>query len=145
MMRNQMFLIPRYRFKCSKHLVLLWAIFFACSLSPGRLYAKPPGVIGTVTSTQQQAIAYIDKISELKASNHWPNIKPDLFLKNLKNNIFMYSSVQLSDNNIYSISFTKTCWFFCNFKCIIKSLKKIKAGIKHSEWKRIANSTLRNK
>jgi len=83
-----MFLIPRYRFKCSKHLVLLWAIFFACSLSPGRLYAKPPGVIGTVTSTQQQAIAYIDKISELKASNHWPNIKPDLFLKNLKNNIY---------------------------------------------------------
>jgi len=88
MMRNQKFLIPRYRLKYSVRLLLLLFIFFACSLSAGRLYAKPPGVIGTVTSTQQQAIAYIDKISELKASTHWPNIKPDLFLKNLKNNIY---------------------------------------------------------
>ena len=40
-----------------------------------------------VTSTQQQAIQYIEKIRELKASTHWPNIKPALFLKNIKNNI----------------------------------------------------------
>lgn len=42
---------------------------------------------GKVTSTQQQAIEYVGKIAELKSSAHWPNIKPDLFLKNLKNNI----------------------------------------------------------
>ena len=42
---------------------------------------------GKVTSTQQQAIEYLQKINELKSSAHWPNIKPDLFLKNLKNNI----------------------------------------------------------
>jgi hypothetical protein len=37
------------------------------------------------TSAQQQAIAYIDSITVLKASDHWPKIKPALFLQNLKN------------------------------------------------------------
>ena len=46
-----------------------------------------PGLPGKVTSTQQQAIDYVAKINELKSSAHWPNIKPDLFFKNLKNNI----------------------------------------------------------
>ena len=46
-----------------------------------------PIVPQKVTSTKQQAIAYIDKVNELKSSAHWPNIKPDLFFKNLKNNI----------------------------------------------------------
>ena len=40
-----------------------------------------------VTSTQQQAIAYLDKINELGHSAHWPNIKPSLFLRNVKSNI----------------------------------------------------------
>lgn len=39
------------------------------------------------TSTQLQAIEYIDKIEELNPSSHWPNIKPRLFLQNLKSNI----------------------------------------------------------
>ena len=38
-----------------------------------------------VTTRQQQAIAYIDKFTELKSSPSWPNIKPQSFLKNLKN------------------------------------------------------------
>ena len=40
-----------------------------------------------VTSTQQQAIAFIDTIMELPPSKFWPNIKPSLFLQNLKTNI----------------------------------------------------------
>ncbi len=40
-----------------------------------------------VTSTQQQAIEFIDKINELGPSKSWPNIKPALFLQNLKTNI----------------------------------------------------------
>ncbi len=36
------------------------------------------------TSTQQQAIALINKIKELPPSNFWPNISPDLFLQNIK-------------------------------------------------------------
>ncbi len=46
-----------------------------------------------VTSTQQQAIEYIEKINELKPSSHWPNIKPALFLKNLKTNIHNIVSI----------------------------------------------------
>ncbi len=42
---------------------------------------------GKVTSTQQQAIEFINKIGKLGSSTHWPNIKPALFLKNLKENI----------------------------------------------------------
>jgi hypothetical protein len=37
------------------------------------------------TSAQKQAIAYIDSITVLQATTHWPNIKPSLFLQNLKN------------------------------------------------------------
>jgi len=40
-----------------------------------------------VTSTREQAIEFIDKIKELDASSYWPNIKPALFLRNLKTNI----------------------------------------------------------
>jgi hypothetical protein len=40
-----------------------------------------------VTSTQQQAIEFIDKIKQLEPSTFWPNIKPALFLQNLNTNI----------------------------------------------------------
>jgi hypothetical protein len=42
----------------------------------------------TQTSTREQAIAFIEKINELKPSAHWPKIKPALFLKNVKENIY---------------------------------------------------------
>ena len=42
----------------------------------------------TVTSTRQEAIAFIDQIKELDHSLFWPNIKPSLFLQNLKKNIY---------------------------------------------------------
>ncbi len=42
---------------------------------------------GKVTSTRQQAIDFIDKVEKLAPSKHWPNIKPRLFLQNLKDNI----------------------------------------------------------
>ncbi|MBK7306194.1 MAG: hypothetical protein IPI88_03620 [Chitinophagaceae bacterium] len=40
-----------------------------------------PVTPGKVTSTQQQAIDYVEKIRHLKPSPHWPNIKPALFFK----------------------------------------------------------------
>jgi hypothetical protein len=52
-----------------------------------------PVVPEKVTSTQKQAIEYIEKINELKPSSHWPNIKPALFLKNLKTNIHNIVSI----------------------------------------------------
>lgn len=52
-----------------------------------------PVLPGKVTSTRQQAIEYIEKINKLKPSAHWPNIKPALFLKNLKTNIHNIVSI----------------------------------------------------
>jgi hypothetical protein len=65
-----------------KPVILFWAVFFCNACSADALQVKDsfPGV----TSTQQQAIAYIDKIKELSRSAYWPNIKPALFLQNLK-------------------------------------------------------------
>ncbi len=40
------------------------------------------------TSTQQQAIAFIDKVTSLPQSNFWPKINPSLFLQNVKTNIY---------------------------------------------------------
>lgn len=67
--------------------VLMW---FLCAGTPTFVKATNPGGNITdppVTSTQQQAITYIEKIKQLKPSAYWPNIKPALFLKNLKINI----------------------------------------------------------
>jgi hypothetical protein len=55
--------------------------------------AGAPVLPDKVTSTQQQAIEYVEKIKELKPSSHWPNIKPSLFLKNLKINIHNIVSI----------------------------------------------------
>ncbi len=62
----------------------------------GNLIALPayvPAKDSLVTSTQQQAIAFIDQIKELAPSVHWPNIKPALFLQNLKTNIHQPISI----------------------------------------------------
>ena len=47
----------------------------------------------TSTSTQEEAIKFIDDIKTLAASDRWPNIKPALFLQNLKVNIHEPSSM----------------------------------------------------
>lgn len=46
-----------------------------------------------VTSTQKEAIDFVDKITELDSSAYWPNIKPRLFLKNLKSDIYYPVSI----------------------------------------------------
>ena len=46
----------------------------------------PPDKL-TVTSTQKEAIEFVDKIKELEPSAYWPNIMPASFLENLKTNI----------------------------------------------------------
>lgn len=42
----------------------------------------------TPISTQKDAINYIEKIKELNASTYWPHINPQLFLQNVKDNIY---------------------------------------------------------
>jgi hypothetical protein len=65
----------------------LCSMFFFMALTANAFSSVQNSISGPVTSTQQQAIAYLETISVLKTSNQWPNIKPELFLKNLKTNI----------------------------------------------------------
>jgi hypothetical protein len=41
----------------------------------------------STTSTKQDAINYIEKITQLQTSAYWPSVKPQLFLQNIKDNI----------------------------------------------------------
>lgn len=45
------------------------------------------------SSSQQDAIILVDKIKSLNTSAHWPHIKPDLFLANLKLTIYKPLSI----------------------------------------------------
>ena len=93
MSMNSKFDIHTSFFKAGSISILLWGVLFLSSLSVSGLNDKQYFLAGHVTSTQQQAIDYIEKIKELKPSAHWPNIKPDLFLKNLKTNIYKPASI----------------------------------------------------
>ena len=66
--------------------------FFICLAVVVKAEAITPEVKNIIadsisTSTQKDAIAFLDTIPVLEPSIYWPNIKPALFLKNLKQNI----------------------------------------------------------
>jgi len=74
--------------------VFLTVIVFA--LATGQSVAHPryvPVQDTTGTSSREKAIAFIDAIRELEPSAWWPNIKPALFLQNLKTNIHQPVSI----------------------------------------------------
>jgi hypothetical protein len=65
-------------------------ILALCFCFTSRGIANPqylPGKDSLSTSSQQQAIAFIDSIKIITPSTFWPNIKPVLFLQNLKTTI----------------------------------------------------------
>ena len=66
-----------------KPLLLFLGIFFCVACQA----VAEPGDDTLATSTRQQAFTFIDKIKVLAPSPHWPNIKPVLFLRNIKSNI----------------------------------------------------------
>jgi hypothetical protein len=70
-----------------KPVILSWSIVFCMCYNLQALPADDSLIVPRVTSTQQQAIEYINTIKELKTSAFWPNINPVLFLRNLKANI----------------------------------------------------------
>lgn len=86
-MRHLKFYIHPQIFNNSKLFILLCNLFFLPTSSASVLNTEQFILSGPVTSTQQQAITYLEKIKVLEPSTHWPNIKPVLFLQNLKNNI----------------------------------------------------------
>lgn len=59
----------------------------SCSLVLSSMIKANDMVSGPVTSTPEQAMTYLDKITNLKSSAHWPNIKPKMFLENVKTNV----------------------------------------------------------
>ena len=76
-----------------KRVILTWVILF-CVVRHSNANSRYGLVKDTTgTSTRQQAIVFIDQIKELDNSIFWPNIKPALFLQNLKINIYQPISI----------------------------------------------------
>ena len=67
-----------------KPVILSWCIVVCLCYNVQAIPIHDSLITPQVTSTQQQAIAYINTIKELKTSTYWPNINPVLFLRNLK-------------------------------------------------------------
>jgi hypothetical protein len=76
-----------------KRSLLTWGIFICVCYHTNAIPAYDFFKDTSVTSTQQQAIEFIDRIKELEPSIFWPNIKPALFLQNLKINILQPVSI----------------------------------------------------
>ena len=85
-----------YRKCCQKfkNIILIIGCFYCFDTSARGLN----NIDTTVTSASAQAITYIEKITLLHKSSHWPNIKPDLFLANLKSNIYNPLSIYEGSN-----------------------------------------------
>jgi hypothetical protein len=70
--------------KFSTRIVLLIFVSFLFNTS---VFASGTDTVITSTSTQKQAIDFIDSIQTLEPSGYWPHVKSSLFLSNLKLNI----------------------------------------------------------
>lgn len=72
--------------------LFLMIAFIYCNHAKAIIKNEPE--IDTVyTSTRQEAITFIDKIQSLELSPFWPNVKPALFLQNLKTTIYQPLSI----------------------------------------------------
>ena len=84
---------------------LFVAVFFYAIAGYAEKNSKKSALLdSTVTSTQQQALAYISTIQHLSSSTFWPNIKPAPFLQNVKENI-------LKPKSIYPVNGTNFCGY----------------------------------
>ncbi len=70
-------------------------IVFICCITPATAFDANDT---TPTSTQKDAIHFIENIKTLKPSAYWPHIKPQLFLENLKENIYNPLSIYEGSN-----------------------------------------------
>lgn len=84
--------MPERRNPVKQILPVYTLILYLISCS-GALYAHNNTNGTLATSTQQEAIDYLEGIKTLESSHHWPSIKPALFLQNLKTNIYQPLSV----------------------------------------------------
>lgn len=62
--------------------LFIYSLQLAAGTKKGNLKNEP-----APTSSQSEAIRFIDEIKSVPASAHWANVNPELFLQNLKTNI----------------------------------------------------------
>jgi hypothetical protein len=72
-------------FYCSINKRVYVFILFCCSAGHANAFQNTGN--DTATSTRQDALLFIEKITDLQTSAYWPGIKPQLFLENIKDNI----------------------------------------------------------
>jgi hypothetical protein len=74
--------------KSRRSAVVISVILLFCITGPVAAVPDNEGLVtGNVTSTQQEALAFINSIKELAPSAYWPHIRPAAFLQNIKENI----------------------------------------------------------
>ncbi len=59
-----------------------------CFFLMGSMYAFGNQQADTPTSSRKEATLFIEKITELKASASWPGVNPNLFLQDIKENVY---------------------------------------------------------
>ncbi|MFZ1784765.1 MAG: hypothetical protein WAU23_06145 [Ferruginibacter sp.] len=70
-----------------KQAVFIWVFLSCLSIQTRALPGHEQIKITRVTSTQQEAIAYLEGIKEPVYNKLWPNIKPALFFRNLRSTV----------------------------------------------------------
>jgi hypothetical protein len=73
--------------KPGKLFIICWILILSTVFSASGLDTANKDVQALVTSTQQQALTYLEQLNTLQPSAHWPHINPKAFLTNLKNNV----------------------------------------------------------
>lgn len=71
-------------FRRSNRAILFLFVFLTIVVAPGKAGELSNGFPIDPLSTTTDAIAYLDSLKSLPPSSHWPNVKPDIFLVNLK-------------------------------------------------------------
>jgi hypothetical protein len=81
---HQFMIKPVLLIKTTRHFIYACILCFTCFLHTSALAIDRDT---TPLSTQKQALAYLDKQGELKASSFWPSVAPAVFMQNLRKNV----------------------------------------------------------
>ncbi len=80
-----------------KSFKIILVAYCCCYVTSASAYKKVQ-TDTTPVSTQKEAIFFIEQIKQLRSSAWWPHVKPVLFLKNLKENIYIPLSIYEGSN-----------------------------------------------
>ncbi len=83
--------------------LLIWRLLCSLSVQAEAMPAYKQVNIAHVTSTQQEAIEYLESINKLGYSKFWPNVKPALFLQNIRSTIYNPLSIYPGMGTIFVV------------------------------------------